>query len=99
MSAKRAMTGMAVVGLCERVDAAADAIARALHLPPPAPIEHLNPALSPLARDELSPRVVRRVRELTALDQEIYNLAAGSRAIRAGSLESARATPPSYIPS
>lgn len=63
------------LGVCERLDALADAIAEGMGWARPEHIGHLNAARSPMAPEALTPRVVGRLRELTRLDQSLYSRA------------------------
>lgn len=83
-----------VAGVCERIDEAAARLAAALGWPAPGPLPRANAATAPLAPEALTRLALGRVRELTALDQELYNAVLG----RSGGGR-APPRPPSHIPS
>jgi hypothetical protein len=64
-----------VVGLCERIDDAAERVAAAMEWPTPAPLPRLNASRDELVGSALSAGAVERVRSLTLLDWELYRVA------------------------
>lgn len=82
---------MAVVGLSEQAQQASVSIASLLGWDAPGPLPRLNAARAPFDSSALTSAAVARVRELTRLDQSLYEgvLAGGGRA--------ATASPPTHI--
>ncbi|HZW10219.1 MAG TPA: sulfotransferase family 2 domain-containing protein [Phycisphaerales bacterium] len=86
------------VGVCERADEAAAAIARRFGWPAPGPLARLNGATSPFDARDLTPKAIQRVRDLTAMDRELYEAVAFAARVRpSGSL--GRSAVPTHIPS